>query len=265
MRQYLFFIFLFLFSFGISNAQDSLMVMDSVPVQDSVTINPKRNFIKLNVLALPLRNFSMQYEHALTKRVSVALGFRFMPGGNLPLLSSVESLIGINDPDVQNAMRSVSISNIAITPEARWYFGKKGYGRGFYIAAYYRYFQFDISSSQKFNAEIANESRNMTLNIDFKAHNLGLMLGGQWMLSKRLFLDWWIIGAQMGWQTGEFTFSPDQDFTDAQINEINDKISVNFTKLGQTTQISKQRVVLRTNSFIEFTGLRTGLCLGVRF
>ncbi len=266
MYKYLFFFILFTASVFSSIAQDSVFVSDSLPVKDSITtIIPDRNFIKLNLLALPLRNFSLQYEHALSKRFSVALGFRFMPDGSLPLLSSFESFIGIKDPEVQNAFRSVNIRNLAITPEARWYPSKKGYGRGLYIAAYYRYFQIDISSSNKFQVELDNSIRNMTLNMNLQAHNFGLMFGGQWMLSKRLFLDWWIMGAQLGWQTGEFIFSPDQEFSDAQINEINNRISINFTKLGQTTLINKQAVIIGTNSFLELTGLRTGLCLGVRF
>jgi hypothetical protein len=226
---------------------------------------PPANFIKVNLFGLPLRNISLQYERALSKRFSIALGLRIMPQGDLPLLSTIENVVGNDDPDFVSAIRSINIKNTAFTPELRWYPGKKGYGRGFYVAAYYRYLQMDISSSKRFEVEIDELKRNMLLNANLKVHNLGLMLGAQWMISKRISLDWWIAGVQAGFQKGELTATPDIDFTDEQINEIKNDISVNFKALGQTTQIDKEGVNIKTNSFLPVTGIRAGLCLGVRF
>jgi hypothetical protein len=266
------FIFIFFCAATAAIAQDTLALPAETLTQDSIKTQevvrkptPPGNFIKLNLMGLPMRNVSLQYERALSKRFSLSLGLRIMPDGSLPLLSTLEQQIGNNDPDFLSIIRSVNIKNTAITPELRWYPGKKGYGRGFYLATYYRYLKADISSTKKIELEIDETKRNLSLQANLKVHNFGLMMGAQWMLSKRIFLDWWIIGAQAGFQQGELSAVPDIDFTDDQIAEINNDISINFEALGQTTQINKKGLNIKTNSFLPFTGLRTGLCLGVRF
>jgi hypothetical protein len=91
------------------------------------------------------------------------------------------------------------------------------------------------------------------------------MIGAQWMLSKRIALDWWIIGAQAGFHQAELIGLPKTNFTDNQLKAIRDDIQVNFNNLGQTSIITAEKVKVNTNAFIAATGLRTGLCLGVRF
>src|SRR5690606_6922109 len=75
-----FFLFLgvcLFFSIGTAKAQDSQEI----------------NLVKVNLTALPLNNFSFQYERAIGKKTTVAMGLRFMPKGDLPLKSAIESLI----------------------------------------------------------------------------------------------------------------------------------------------------------------------------
>jgi hypothetical protein len=255
-----------LLTINVSFAQKSKGKSTSAETKvSSKNITPPGNFIKFNLAGLALRNYSFQYERSLSKKISLALGVRIMPAGSLPLLSSIEQLAGNDEPDFVSAVRSININSTAYTPEVRWYPGKKGYGRGFYMAAYYRYLKMDLSSSKQFKVEIDNDPRNITLASGIQAHNIGLMMGAQWMLSKRLFLDWWIMGIQAGFQKGSLLVTPDIDFTDAQIAEIQNDISVNFTALGQTTAIDRNRVNIQTNSFLPVTGLRAGLCIGVRF
>jgi hypothetical protein len=98
-----------------------------------------------------------------------------------------------------------------------------------------------------------------------KLHNIGMMLGAQWMLSKYIVLDWWIIGGQVGFHQAELKGVPTTDFSQEQLDEIQRKIQVNFKNLGQTSLIQSNNVSINTKAFIPATGLRTGLCLGVRF
>jgi len=55
-----------------------------------------KNLFKVNLTAIPLKNYSFIYERAIGKKIAVGLGFRLMPKGNIPLLSKLESTI--NDP-----------------------------------------------------------------------------------------------------------------------------------------------------------------------
>ena len=52
-------------------------------------------------------------------------------------------------PYIKNALEEVivndaKLSNYSVTPEIRFYVGKKGYGQGFYIGPYYRYASFEV-------------------------------------------------------------------------------------------------------------------------
>ena len=102
----------------------------------------KNNIVKLNLMGLPLKNFSFQYERVITKRLSVAVGIRTMPTGSLPFANSFATQVGDGDPELEANIRAVKVGNFAVTPEVRLYLSRKGYGRGFYIAPYYRYAKF---------------------------------------------------------------------------------------------------------------------------
>ena len=56
----------------------------------------KKNIVKVNLMALGLKNYSFQYERVLTKHISVALGVRTMPTGSLPLKSTIIDLVDSN-------------------------------------------------------------------------------------------------------------------------------------------------------------------------
>lgn len=102
----------------------------------------KKNIIKLNLMALPLKNFSFQYERVLSKHVSLALGVRTMPSSSLPFQSTFISIADVTDQQTIDNLAAFKTSNFALTPELRFYLSKKGYGRGLYIAPYYRYAKF---------------------------------------------------------------------------------------------------------------------------
>ncbi|MBP6686866.1 MAG: hypothetical protein KA160_03325, partial [Lacibacter sp.] len=102
----------------------------------------KMNIVKVNLMALGLKNYSFQYERVLSKHVSVALGVRTMPMNGLPLKSTIIDIVGEDDPQITQTINDLKVGNFAITPEVRFYLSKKGYGRGFYVAPYYRYATF---------------------------------------------------------------------------------------------------------------------------
>ena len=80
----------FLLLIGFVNAQST----DSIP-------GPviKKNIIKVNLGAIVVKNYSFQYERAVRKKMSVALGIRFQPYGSIPFKSTLER--EIDDPDVK--------------------------------------------------------------------------------------------------------------------------------------------------------------------
>jgi hypothetical protein len=249
-------------SFSVAVAQDT-QVNQAAPVRKvSATPKPPGNFIKINLLGLPLRNFSFQYERVLSKRISLALGYRFMPSGPLPLLSTIESIAGSEDPSTKEALRSLNISNTAITPELRFYVGRKGYGRGFYLAPYYRYATFNVKGLK---VELDNGNDNIVFSGKLTTQNIGFMLGAQWMVSKRISLDWWIVGAQIGSHSSNLKGEKDIPLTDDERADI-ERFSkdITFPNLNLKTEFIDNNTASITTSG-PWAGLRAGLCLGIRF
>ncbi|MET0463178.1 MAG: DUF3575 domain-containing protein, partial [Chitinophagaceae bacterium] len=162
----------------------------------------KKNLLKLNLTGLIVKNYSLQYERILNRKTSVALSFRTMPTSGLPFRGFFQDITD-NDPYTNQVIDNLRLSNIAITPEFRFYLGK-GYGKGFYIAPFYRYAKFK-SEDLVFEYEHGNNTESIVLRGDQSSHTGGIQLGAQWLLGKSIALDWWILGPHYGAVNGNFT------------------------------------------------------------
>src|SRR5690606_31972725 len=165
------------------------------------------NIVKINVLALPLRNFSLQYERMVSPKISLALGVSIIPRGRFPLLGSFESYI--NDDETFTQLEDARVGRTAITLESRFYLGKKGGLQGFYIAPYLRYSTYGLQMDDfayTITVETASgtyeETRDIALSGRANGFTGGVLLGAQWRVSPRLYLDWWILGAAYGTANG---------------------------------------------------------------
>ncbi|MFN5422628.1 MAG: DUF3575 domain-containing protein, partial [bacterium] len=152
----------------------------NVNAQDNSSGSPeiRKNYFKVNLPGLAIRNYGLQYERAMSKRVSFALGYRFMPEGSIPFKSAILNS-GQNTPEAEKAINSLRLSNTAITPEIRFYLGKKGYGRGFYIAPFYRNGNFKASGIDLEFQSNGGSTETMTLQGNIKGNSFGLMIGAQ--------------------------------------------------------------------------------------
>ncbi|MEY3245203.1 MAG: hypothetical protein RL253_359, partial [Bacteroidota bacterium] len=90
-----------------------------------------KNIAKFNLIGFSVNG---QYERILSKRVSIALSYKILPNGKFLF----RGLIPTNDPQARESLDNLTLSNSAITPEVRFYLGKKGYGQGFYLAPFFR-------------------------------------------------------------------------------------------------------------------------------
>ena len=158
---------------------------------------PKKNILKINITSLPISNYGFQFERVLSKKISFVLGYRTMPLGGVPFKDNIVSATG-GDADMQKTLNQLSIPNSAITPEIRWYPGKKGYGRGFYIAPFARLGKFHGEGVKIEFSKTGGGTDNISLSGDLSSTTFGLLLGAQWSLGKRLCLDWQIIGPHFG-------------------------------------------------------------------
>lgn len=141
--------------------------------------DPSMNFVKVNLMAPLIKNYSFQYERVLSRNFSAALSFRIMPETGLPWRDRIIDMAEITDPDELKVIENLLISNYAITPEVRYYMGKKKYGTGFYLSLFYRYGSYSMANNAiEYESEEA-EVVSLDMKGDITAHTGGLMIGSQ--------------------------------------------------------------------------------------
>lgn len=221
------------------------------------------NIAKLNVTGIALKNYSFQYERTLNRKISVALGFRTMPSTTLPFKNAILKQVNEDDADTKKTIETFELSNFAITPEVRIYLSKKGYGRGFYLAPFYRYASFK-TSTLNFDYEGANTSGTISLSGKLTANTGGLLLGAQWPLGKRLSLDWWILGPHYGSGTGEFSGKSSRTLTPEEQNDLKNQLNdLDIPLTDKTVTVNANGASLKLDG--PWAGIRAGFLLGFRF
>lgn len=240
-----------------------ISVTVSAQTNDSTLKGMQRDILKINVLSLPLKNVSVQYEYILKKKISLALGLRVMPSTAIPFKSVVRNIVGTDgDEDSDSVINVTRLSNIAFTPEVRFWLGK-GYGQGFYIAPYYRFVRFVTNTGIINYSANGGGKKSVQLNGDLNAHNIGVMIGFQKFFGKQFSIDWWIAGIHLGHSSGNFTGRPSQSITEAEQADIRYTIdNINIPFIHKTHTVTANSVDVQFGG--AFGGLRAGFCFGVR-
>ena len=231
------------------------------------TRNPdeiKKNFLKVNLTALALKNYSFQYERAFTKTLSVAVSYRTMPNTTLPFKAAIEEAIAEEgDQETVNAIRDLKMENFAITPEVRFYLGKKGWGRGFYIAPFYRYAEFKVSNIAFEYGDNPAIQNKIALSGKLTANTGGLAFGAQWALGKVIVLDWCIVGPHYGGGKGDFAGASSRLLTPAEQLELRqdlENLDIPFT--DKTVNVTASGASMKLDG--PWGGARAAISLGIR-
>ncbi len=237
----------------------ALLVSGSLFAQE--TNSEKMNIVKTNVTAYAFRNVNLTYERILSKKFSIAASYGTVSKGKIPFSSSILK-------DTEFSDTQVGLSHFTIEP--RIYFGQ-GYGRGFYLAPYYRHTTVN-ADNVTLNVDFATDTVPMKIAGKATGNSGGLMLGVQWFLGKTdsWILDFWIIGAHYGKGKGDFRGNSARPLTaeeQAQVRkEIEDLDSrreqcacaVNIQDLAQRNDAVEKAPVVRG------LHLHTGLVRGRR-
>lgn len=221
-----------------------------------------KNNVKLNLFALPLKNISLQYERGLNENISVCMGVRFQPKSKLPFANSISSAFEDGGEDgeatVKDFFDNAKVGSWAITPEFRYYFGKKPLS-GFYVAPYARIGGNTLVWTNNFKMETGDIKK-----MDFtgKVNSVygGLLLGAQWHFGKAIVLDWWILGPSYG--SMNIKLNADADLNDLSDNDIKE-LKESFEIGNFTTEVNSNGV--KVTGKMPMFGLRTGLCIGYTF
>ncbi|HDO27003.1 MAG TPA: DUF3575 domain-containing protein [Bacteroidetes bacterium] len=250
------------------NAQTNTVAPDTLDSVLSGTIDSgvvRMNFIKLNLTSLLMKNISVQYERVFNKLLSGAIAVRVMPTTTVPYMFLAYKTFGDGDPNAEEVIKKIKVSNFAITPEIRFYLGKKGYGRGFYIAPCYRYARFNISNLEYNYGDIpGGQDSTIILSGHLTANTGGFMLGAQWTFGKHLSLDWWIFGPLIGVENSILSGVSTVPLSEEIQNDIREnlnKLDIPYTK--KTIYVDQNGASLQAHGLLA--GIRVGLAFGIKF
>ncbi|MBC7890020.1 MAG: DUF3575 domain-containing protein [Ferruginibacter sp.] len=225
--------------------------------QDTAKESQKNTIVKINLSALVFKNISVQYERKIARNISIAANVRYIPFGKLPFLSSIEK--AVDDPSVP--VKKAKLGAFGVTPEIRFYVGKKGAMRGFYVAPFGNYTRY------KTNLPIDYSGKTGIFNGNISTITGGLLFGAQFKLGKSVYLDWWILGPNYGGAKGDLILttplsaSEQAELAD-QIEEL--KADAPFNKIIDSYTVGSTGALIKARG--PWAGLRgLGFNLGIRF
>ena len=180
--------------------------------EDSAIVT-KKNIIKLNLTALAVKNISFQYERQVGHHFSIAVNVHTIPFGKLPFAEKVASQMGNSAINYSK----FNIGSLGVTPEFRYYVGKKGALHGFYFGPMLNItsYKLDVPVNYADLTGIFGGKVNMV--------SAGIQFGAQWQLSKKIYLDWWILGPSYGSQNGNLNLAA--NLTPYQQMALNSQLS----------------------------------------
>ncbi len=221
------------------------------------SVDAGNSLLKVNLLSLPLRNFSLAYEHKIGRKVTAGLGVRLMPKGGLPMRNAISN--AIDDPDTDRQLDNFKTGNVAFTPEVRFYMGKQAM-RGFYLAPFARISSY--TAEMPFEFDVNGVAQSMPLSGKLNTFTGGLLLGAQWKLGGRVYLDWWMLGPQYGSSNGSLDGKKTLNAQEQQAlrTELQD-LEIPFAETTTTVDANGAKLDITG----PWAGLRAGLCLGIRF
>lgn len=234
----------------------------------------ERNMLKFNALTLLGGKFSFEYERMLTDRISVGTAISIRPKKGLPFRSTVKKLV--NDEELESLIDGFKSSNFSITPEVRFYTRNKGFFRGFYIAPYIKYASYTANLPLDFDVEFEYDeetynykTETIPLEGNITSFTAGVSFGVNYKLSKKVHLDWRIIGPGYGFAKGDITgkMALDND----EVLALNEELDSLKEDLGDLPlgikidyKVSSEGAEVKINRS-PWASIRTGLSIAYRF
>lgn len=239
-------------------ALSQVQAQDGSHSKKSATNIDGKNMVELNVLALPLKNFSVNYHRQIARKITVGITLRAMPNGALPFEKSFRK--AIKDSTAKRQLDNFKVSSYAFIPEIRFYLGKKGAFHGFYIALFGNIGHYSVRLPYSYSDNGADETLQMTGNINTITG--GFMLGTQWNLSKSFYIDLHFIGPNVGSASGSISGNGSLSSSEqTSLKKSLDDINIPFVKTSNT--VTPNGATLKLSG--PWVGIRSGVCIGFRF
>ncbi len=218
-----------------------------------------KNVVKLNLAALGFQNVSLQYERAFHKNFSFAFQGGLLLSRTLPKQFQ---------PKENSDFSDLKFTGFNCASEIRIYLGKKAKHpapRGFYIAPYARFSSYKASAFFMYTDSNAVPIQDVPVDFKatFKGFGGGLLIGTQFIIAKKVSIDWWILGGHFGVASlhGEMDSQIVQDNQYSFYEQL-EEVSVPYGT--KTFEVKGSKASINLDG-IPFGGIRSGFCLGVVF
>jgi hypothetical protein len=224
----------------------------------------KLNLVKLNLTALVVKNYSFQYERILKKKSSAAISIRLMPSTSLPFKAFIRDYIIGDDPETNKTLDQMRLSNFAITPEYRFYLGKKGYGQGLYVAPFYRYASFKTNTMVITYQSSLIQQNTIIMSGKMVNNTVGVLFGAQWFLGKHFNVDLWLLGPHYGNGNGDFTGTSSKQLTPFEQATLKQELEdLDIPLTHKSSEVNANGATLFLDG--PWGGVRAGINVGIRF
>ncbi|MCX6238598.1 MAG: hypothetical protein NTY07_13730 [Bacteroidia bacterium] len=248
MKKLLFFVF-FVALVSLAFAKD----------KDSTRLE-RKNVIKFLPANIPLQSLSFEYERMINGKNSFTLGVG---------LPQQQSLIGKYGIKGDKDLKSAELGTMHIRAAYRHYGGQSMLPRGFYIEPYLKYQK--ITGNAGIKSTSTTKPFEGTLDLNLNTMNFGFQLGAQFLIAKRVSLDFYFLGLEAGLLSGNVTViseslaDPNAANLKANIDDaIADLPSFIGDKLTVTQSSDKKTIGVKASS-VPYPWLRGGISIGIAF
>lgn len=172
--------------------------------------------------------------------------------------------------EIDGEDRSLTMKTTSVMAGYRMYFGRKQM-RGLYFEPYLKYLKNEATTNTDF--EIDGTDRPFLVTSDYSGFGVGAQLGVQFMIAKRVIIDWYFLGPEansskhnlIAQETGAGLPWSNAEAQDAE-DEINDFINdVPLLKDNFSVDVNAGARNVKTNYKGFLPGIRFGISIGIRF
>jgi len=226
--------------------------------QDQETIGTDRKYVvKFMPVNYMLQSYSFEIERMLNGKNSITLGV------GIPNSGSLIGKYGITaSPDNLTAL---DLSTMHIRAAYRHYSGHSGLPRGFYIEPYLKYQQ--LKADATVNIDNNGTQTPAAIKANLNTLNAGFQMGVQFLIAKRVALDFYFLGFEAGMLNGNLTGTPtDPSHVPDMRQKIDDGISnvPSFLRNKLTVTNDANSVNVKASS-LPYPWLRSGISIGIAF
>jgi hypothetical protein len=231
--------------------------------QDTI-IQKRKNVVKFLPVNLIFNSLSFEYERKFSPKSSFILGI------GLPSAKSFANKYNLNS-STDNVISKDEFSTMSVRAAYRHYAGHHVRPVGFYFSPYLKY-QKISAKADNFRTitdpQYGSTSYNEKFDVGINTMNFGIQWGVQFMLAKRVAVDFYFLGIEAGLANITATVkSDDANSIDVIYNGVNDNIQQLPSFLRdkiKATKVGSNQVDVKGSS-IPYPWLRSGISIGIAF